>query len=221
MSGGRGDYELKGNRIPRMPRAVGDWKMKSSAGDQDIVSTLKIKSDDKGKLNATWPSDQGERTVTDIVSNRRDLTFKSTTKMGDQEKQATFSGTLRGNELTGILKSDRGDIQVTGTRLGGALIGTWNLEISSDRGDRKNRLVVYPDMTARYGATPVKAVALVGDKVTFKLEFGFGDRTFTSDFTGKIADDKITGELVSERGKQTVTGTKVARRGRRGPRTGG
>ena len=221
MSGGRGDYELKGSRIPRMPRAVGDWEMKYSVGDREIVSTLKIRSDAEGKLSATWPSDQVEHTVTDIVSNRRDISFKRATKMGDQEWQATFTGTLQGDEIAGTFASDRGDMKATGTRMGGNLIGTWNLDVSSDRGDRKNRLVVYPDMTARYGSTLVKAVTLAGDKVSFKLELGFGDRTFAMDFTGKIADDKMTGEITSDRGTQKVTGTKEARRGRGGPRNEG
>ena len=218
MSSDRGDREMKASRLPRIPRAVGDWQMKYTMGDREIVSTLKIRSDEQGNLTATWPSDMVEHTVTDIELNRRDLTFKRTTKMGDQEWQATFTGTLQGNEITGTFKSERGDMEVTGTRLGGDLIGTWNLEVSSDFGDRKNRLVVYPDMTARYGAALVKKVTLDGDKVAFKLEMGFGDRTFEMDFAGKIADGKLTGELSNDMGTQDVTGTKVVRR--RGMRGG-
>jgi hypothetical protein len=216
LSSDRGDREFKGKRMPRVPRAVGDWKMKYTVGDREIVSTLKIRSDEQGTLTATWPSDQVEHTVTDMKLDRRDLTFKRATKMGDQEWQATFTGTLRGNEMIGAFKSERGTMEATGTRVGGDLIGTWNLEISSDWGDRKNRLRVYPDMTARYGANFVKKVTLEGEKVSFKLELGWGDRTFEMDFTGKIAEGKLTGKLTSERGSSEITGTKVVRR--RGPR---
>jgi hypothetical protein len=218
MSSDWGDREMKATRMPRISRAVGDWQMKYSMGDREIVSTLKIRSDAEGNLTATWPSDMVEHKVTDIELNRRDLSFKRTTKMGDQEWQATFTGTLQGNEITGTFKSDRGDMESTGTLIGGDLIGTWNLDVSSDFGDRKNRLVVYPDMTARYGATLVKKVNLDGDKVLFKLEMGFGDRTFEMDFAGKIANGKLTGELTNDMGTQDVTGEKVVRR--RGMRGG-
>ncbi len=219
VSGGPwGDYEIKGSRMPRIPRAVGDWEMKYTVGDREIVSTLKIRSDEQGNLTATWPSDMVEHTVTDIQSDRRELTFKRTTKMGDQQWDSTFTGTVQGNEITGTFDSEMGSMEATGTRMGGEVIGTWDLVVSSQWGDGKNRLVVYPDMTARYGANLVEKVTLDGDQISFPLEFGWGDRTFNMDFTGKVTEDKLTAQLTSDRGTQEVTGTKVVRR--RGPRGG-
>ena len=154
MSSDRGDMEFKGSRMPRIPRAVGDWEIKYTIGDRDITSTLKIRADAQGNLTAQWPSDRVERTVSDLDLNRRDLSFKCTTKMGDQQWDSTFTGTLQRNEITGTLKSDRGEIEVTGTRMGADLIGTWELAISSNFGERKQRLLVNPDMTGYYGSTP-------------------------------------------------------------------
>lgn len=217
MSGVR-EYELTGKRAPRMSRAAGQWEMKYKMGEREITSMLIIKSDAEGNLSADMPSDRVQNTISNLtLENRTDLSFKRTIKMQDREFELTFAGTLQRDEITGAFKSERGDTPVTCTRVGSALIGTWNLGIASERGDRKQRLVVNPDMSGLYGALPVKEIKLEGDKVSFKLVMEFGQNRFEMDFAGKLADSKLTGELTSDRGSQKVTGTKVVRR--RGTRT--
>jgi len=147
------------------------------------------------------------------------LTFKRVSKIQDRQWEATFAGTLQRDGLTGAFKSERGEMPVTGTRIGSALIGTWNLDISSERGDRKQRLLVNRDMTGRYGALPIEEITLDGDNVSFKMTMAFGDQTFAMAFAGKLADATLTGELTSDRGSQKITGTKVVRR--RGRRNAG
>ena len=102
-------------------------------------------------------------------------------------------------------------MQVAGTRVGAALIGTWMLEVSYDSGDRRQRLRVNADMSGLYGATPVKEIKFEDDKVSFKVVREFRDQTFEMDFVGKLTEGKLTGELTSDRGSQQVTGTKVTR----------
>ncbi len=93
------------------------------------------------------------------------------------------------------------------------------LEITSERGTRKQRLLVNPDMSGLYGATPVKVIKFEDDKVSFKVVFAFRDQSFEMDFAGKLTDGKLTGELGSDRFSQQITGTKVVRTfGRRGGR---
>jgi hypothetical protein len=225
MSGGqRGEYEITGTRAPRMPRAVGQWELKYSIGTREITSTLIIKADAEGNLSAQMPSGRGETTISDLtLENRNELSFKRTSKFQDREFESTFAGTLQGNEITGTFKSQRGESPVTGTRIGTALIGTWNLDIDSDFGARKQRLVVNPDMSGLYGSMPVKEIKLDGDNVSFKIVMEFGQNTFEQDFAGKIAESGLTGTLSSERNGQTfsqkITGTRVVRR--RGPRNSG
>ena len=114
-----------------------------------------------------------------------------------------------------MIKSERGEITADGKQIGAPLIGTWNLETVSERGSRKNRLRVNPDMSGLYGAIPIKKVNLEGNQVSFKIVLEFGDQTFEMDFAGKVEDSKLTGELTSSRGSQKVTGTKVVRTFRR------
>ncbi|MFC1764448.1 hypothetical protein ACFL6U_20560 [Planctomycetota bacterium] len=223
MSSDQGDSPLKGKRLPRVPRAVGTWEMKYKRGERDITAKLIIKADAEGNLSGEWPSERGASTISDLTLERRDLTFKRTMKREDQEYVSTFTGTLeREGGITGTFKSEQGETPVTGTQMGAALIGTWNLDVTSDRGEGKQRLVVYPDMSGWYGSVALKGISLEGDKVSFKMTMQMRDQQAELAFTGKLAESGLTGELTSERGSQKITGTKAVNpRGGRGQRGGG
>lgn len=214
-SSSRGDYNLEGKRAPRMPRAVGGWEMKYKIGDRDITSKLVIKVDKEGKLTGQWQSRRGESEVTDLQYERGKLTFKRTSTYQDRKREYTFEGTIRGDTLSGTIKSERGEIEVEGKLVGGSLIGTWNLEVASERGSRKQRLRVYPDMSGMYGAISIKKINLENDQVDFLTVLKFGDQSFEIRFEGKIEDTKLTGEMTTSRGSQKITGTKVIRTFRR------
>lgn len=211
VSGGRGDYTLEGQRAPRMPRAAGIWEMTLKMQDREIPVTLTITPDKEGELTATWKSERGEMKVSRIEVERNTLTMALKSDNPDRQWEATFEGQLQQDGLSGTIKSERGEIAAEGKRRGGDLIGTWNLVTTSERGERKQRLVISPDLTAMYGAMPVKNVTIEGDKVNFKMTMSFGDRDFEMDFAGKVQDGKLNGELTTANGSQKVTGTKVVR----------
>jgi len=85
----------------------------------------------------------------------------------------------------------------------------------SERGSRKNRLRVNPDMSGLYGAIPIKKVNLKGNQVSFKIVLEFGDQKFEMSFEGKVEDSRLTGELTNSRGSQKIKGAKVIRTFRR------
>jgi hypothetical protein len=216
LSSDRGESKLEGTRSPRVPRVAGNWEMKMKMGEREITGTLVIKADKEGKLTGEWKSERGEHTISDLAYQRRSLTFKRKSKMDDREWESTFEGSIEGGDtLTGVFKSERGEIKAEGKLAGAALIGTWNLDIASERGDRKQRLVVNPDMSGLYGAVPLEKVNLEGNKVSFKAVMKFGEREFEMSFEGKLEESKLTGELTTSRGSQKVTGTKVVRSFRR------
>ena len=215
LSSDRGESKLEGKRSPRIPRVVGSWEMKLKVGEREFTSTLVVKADKQGKLSAQWQSQRGEHEITDLQYERGTLTFKRKSKFGDRQWESTFEGTVRRDTLTGIIKSERGEITAEGKRIGAALIGTWNLEITSERGSRKQRLKVNPDMSGLYGTIAIKKVDLKDDQVSFKMVLEFGERKFEMSFKGKLAESKLTGELTTSRGKQKVKGTKVIRTFRR------
>ena len=183
-----------------------------------------VKQDKEGKLIGQWQSQRGEHTISDMQYERGKLTFKRNTKIQDRQWDSTFDCTLqRDGTLTATIKSERGEINAQGKRLGAPIIGTWNLELVSgeeeNRRTRNQRLKVYHDLTALYGATPVDKVILQDGKVVFKIVLERGERKFEMNFDGKIEAEQLTGQMKTSRGIQKVTGKKVIRTPRRRTRT--
>jgi hypothetical protein len=204
----RGETEILGKRAPRTPRGVGSWEMKIKAGEREFTGTLMITADKEGNLRGMWKSDRGESEVSDVKYENRALTFTRVIQRENNRMEMAFEGTLGYNSLEGVFKSERGEATAEGTRIGASLIGTWNLDIESERGARKQRLRVNPDMSALYGSTVIKKVDLDGDKVSFKYTLQFGDQEYETSFEGKIAESKLSGELKTSRGTSKVTGTR-------------
>jgi hypothetical protein len=204
----RGEMEINGKRAPRTPRGVGSWEMKIQAGEREYTGTLVIAADKEGNLKGTWKSSRGESEVSDLKYENRNLTFKRIIQRDSGNMEMTFEGTLGYNSLDGVFKSDRGEAPTTGTRVGASLIGTWNLDIESERGPRKQRLRINPDMSALYGSMLIKKINLDGDKVSFKYVLQFNDQDYETSFQGKIAESRLTGELTTSRGTSKVTGTR-------------
>jgi len=211
LSSDRGDSDITGQRAPRTPRAVGTWEMKFKVGDRDVTSDLVITADKDRQLAGEWKSQWGEHQVTDVDYQRGNLSFKRKSKFQDREFESTFEGAFEDDALVGTIKSEMGDIEAKGTRLGGAAIGTWNLEVTAEWGSVKQRLQVNPDMTGLYGTIPVKKVELKDDQLSFDMVVPFGDQQFEMSFAGKIQDGKLTGEMTTSRGSQKITGTKIVR----------
>ena len=67
-----------------------------------------------------------------------------------------YEGALRRHEniLDGAFQTDRGKTPIAAMRLGSAIIGTWSLEVASERGTRRQRLEIRRDLTGWYGAAP-------------------------------------------------------------------
>lgn len=216
-SSDRGDFKLEGKRTPRMQRAVGIWEMTLKREEREFTSTLTIKVNKEGQLMGQWRSERGELAISDVQYERGNLNFKMERKSEERQWQAAFEGTIdrETGTLTGVIKSERGEMKAEGKRIGTPLIGTWNLEASSERGTRKQRLVVNPDMSGLYGSMAIKKVEFEDGKISFKIVMEFGDQTFEMNFAGKIEDSKLTGEMTTSRGSQKITGTKVIRRFRR------
>ncbi|MEJ5258878.1 MAG: hypothetical protein WHS88_01680 [Anaerohalosphaeraceae bacterium] len=213
LSGERGESEVTGRRLPRLPRVVGTWNLKYKVGDMDVEAKLIIKADKEGNLSGQWQSAPVESEVSDVKYERGTLSLKRKMKMGDRQMEASFEGTIdrQSGLLKGTLKSEMGDIAVEGARFGEALIGSWDLEIATDQGSYKQRLRVNPDLSGLYGTLPIEKIEFDGTKVSFKAKREFGERTFEISLDGKLADSKLTGQITTMRGTQTFEGKKIVR----------
>ena len=216
-SSDRGEQTVEGKRIPRLPDIVGTWAM--GYMDLRVSTTLAIQVDKHGKLTAKWKDPDATVTLTDFAykEGRVSFTYRS----------YPYEGRLRShkNVLSGVMTTERGAIQIAALRVGTALIGTWNLEVTSERGSRRQRLKIRPDMSGWYGATSielsvrppvtvsrrstVKSASLEGSTVTFKALTKVGERTFETSFAGKVSESKLSGEITTSRGSAKVVGKKV------------
>lgn len=208
FSSDRGETTVEGKRLRRMPMAAGTWQVKFNVGDREVSSTLTIKADENNNLSAEWQSQWGEHEITDVTFKKGKLTFKRTSKIQDRQWESDFEGTIKGHKLTGTLKSERGDIALEGRRDGAALIGKWDLELTSDRGTRKQILQVNPDLSGLYGPGPISKIELEGNQVSFRMVRTFGGQESETTFKCTLDGKKLTGERTSPRGTQTVTGNK-------------
>ncbi|MBZ0257883.1 hypothetical protein K8I31_17600 [bacterium] len=211
MASSFGEYSLEGHPMERISRAVGNWNIAFTVGDREIKSTLVINMDKEGEISVQWPSDRVKHEISDAAYQRGSLTFKVKSSMEDRQWESTFEGTLRGNNLSGTLKSEQGELSVEGERENAALIGNWSLEIETGQGNREQRLKVNPDMSGLYGSAPIEKVNFEDGKVSFKNILKFGDREFEMSFEGTLAETELTGTLTNSRGEQKVIGKKIIR----------
>ena len=218
MSSGRGDSDVTGQRRPRTSRAAGIWELNYKIRDRDITSALNITADAERELSAEWKSDRVQVEVSDVSYRRGTLTFKRKTTMGNSQRDSTFEGTIdrQTGFLEGMITPSEGEpIAVKGKRIGQAMIGIWNLDITGERRQYKQQLRVNPDMSGLYGTLPIAKIELKDDVVSFESKWEFGQRSFEMSFEGKLADEKLTGQITTSRGTQKVEGSKVVRRFRR------
>ena len=209
LSSDRGEFDVEGKRLKRVPMVMGNWETKLKMGEREFTAMLVVKAEEGGKLAADWQSQWGEHEITDVNFKGGKLSFKRKSKMQDRQWESTFEGTIKGHTLSGTITSERGDITAEGKRVGAALVGQWELEIISERGNRKQLLRVNPDLSAMYGPIAIKKVTLDDNEVAFKTVMEFGERKIETSFAGQLDGRKLTGELTTSRGSQKVTGRKI------------
>jgi hypothetical protein len=208
LTHGGSQSKIECRRSRKTPLAVGNWEMKFKVGEREITATLAVKTDKEGKLSAEWQSPVGEHKITDVQYEGGKLTFKRQSKIEDRQFESTFEGTIKKDTLSGIIKTEQGEMPAEGKLIGSAIIGIWNLDVDAPWGSSKQRLKVNPDMSGMFGINPVEKVTLDGDKVSFKIVPEFGRMRFEMNFEGKLDGSTLTGELKNPRGSQVVKGKK-------------
>jgi hypothetical protein len=213
LSSDRGTYTANATR--RKPRSpiLGRWEFKYTVADRDIVATLAVSEAAGGGIEGKWTSNFGEHVITAIKFQDGKLSLSRKSKLGDRDLETTYEGALKGNELSGAIKSELGEISANGRRLGADLIGRWELTSQSDQGPRTNLLTVFGDLTGRYevfgSETPFKDLKLDGNQFSCAVELQFGDQPFKLDLKGKVDGKSLKGEVESPRGTREFTGKRI------------
>ena len=208
-----GEFAANGARKKPLAPAAGQWDMQYKIGDRDVTGRLAMAQKADGSLEGKWTSQRGESTISNVKSQDGKLSFDRTSSFNGNEFKSSFEGTVQGDKLTGVFKSERGEIEATGQRFGAALIGTWELTLTSERGTFPGRLMINPDLSGRYEffgmEIPTKTLQFEGDQLAFTVEMGFGDQVSEMTFKGKVDGKSLKGQTTSTWGTSEVTGKKV------------
>jgi hypothetical protein len=208
FSSDRGDFQAEGARLRRPPAVTGQWQTKFTINDRQVTVDLVVRADQQRKLTADWNSQWGQHEITNINFKAGKLTFDRKSKFQDRQFDSSFEGKIKGHSLSGVIKSDLGEITVEGKRVGAPLVGLWELDIESDSGNRKQLLRINPDLSAMYGSLAVNRLEVDNDQVAFKTAVDFGERKYEISFAGTVEKRKLTGELTTSRGTRKITGEK-------------
>jgi hypothetical protein len=212
LTGDQGEMPANATRKKLKSPAVGQWEIKFNVMDRDITGVLIISEKPDGALTGQWTKEPGEHAVSNVKFQDGKLTLTRKSKIEDMEFETNYDGTVKGNELVGAWKSDMGEIPANGQRIGAALIGKWELTVTSERGTRTSLMTIDGDLTGTYesfGEIPIKNLKLDGGQVTFAMETSYQDQTFKQDFKGKLDGKTLKGQIVSERGTSEVSGKKL------------
>ena len=209
LSSDSGEITTEGKRLRRMVPILGSWDMTITMGEREFKTVLVVSHDKEKKLQAEWQSQWGEHGISDVRFKDGKLMFSRVSKFGDREWKTTYEGALKGHTLTGKFSSQQGQIPANGRRVGAALVGKWDLTVTSDQGIRKQRLTVLPDLSARFGALPIKKIGLEEGRVSFEMTLQFDYNDYEIGFEGRLDAGKLTGKLTSSQGISEVTGSKI------------
>jgi len=206
FSSDRGEFRVEGARLRRIPAVAGQWEMKFKIGDREVTADLIVKADEQRQLTADWKSQWGEHEITNVKFKAGKLTFDRKSRLRGRQMESSFEGKVKGHTLSGTIKSDRGEIEAEGKRVGAKAVGLWELDIVSDSGSRKQLFRINPDLSAMYGPIAVEKVHVDNGQVTFETAIEFGERKYEIGFTGQVEKRRLTGTLTTSRGTREVTG---------------
>ena len=96
---------------------VGEWQMNVNTPAREFVEKLTVTKNADGTLAGKWEGRRGESTISDVKFEAGKLTFTRTSKFRDREFTSTFEGTVEGDNIKGVFKSERGEREANATRI--------------------------------------------------------------------------------------------------------
>ena len=219
-------FDWKAIRVIGSKDVVGTWLFKVERDNDNIIETRLEVTQADGKLKGVYTSRNRERDVKEITLSEGKLRF---VVAGEREGNAfsfIYNGKITGNKMKGKVDYDfndnTGTLDFTGLKkVAPSVAGTWVFKIELDNGNiLEPQLVLTQDAdkfkgvyTSRDRELDVKEITVKDGRLRFVVT-GETDEgsTFSDIYKGKIADDKIGGqvdyEFNDESGSLDFTGRK-------------
>jgi hypothetical protein len=114
------DGALQGEAKTGADAIVGEWQMNVNMPARENVEKLTVTKSADGTLAGKWEGRRGESKISNMKFEGGKLTFIRTMDFGGQIRESEFEGTVVGDAIKGVFKSDRGDREASATRVGAA-----------------------------------------------------------------------------------------------------
>jgi hypothetical protein len=111
------DGTLQGEAKTGADAIVGVWQMNVNVSARENVEKLIITKNTDGTLAGKWVGQRGESKISNIKFEGGKLTFLRTSDFGGRIMESEFEGTVTGDAIKGVFKSDRGDREANATRV--------------------------------------------------------------------------------------------------------
>jgi hypothetical protein len=111
---------LQGEAKAGADTIVGEWQMSVNMPARESVEKLTITKNADGILAGKWAGQRGESKISNMKFEGGKLTFIRTSDFGGRIMESEFEGTVEGNAIKGVFKSDRGNRDANATRVGAA-----------------------------------------------------------------------------------------------------
>jgi len=110
---------LQGEAKSGADAIVGQWQMSVNMPAREVVEKLTVTKNADGTLAGKWvgQSQRGESTISYLKFDAGKLTFTRTSNFGGREMISDFEGTVEGDNIKGVFKTERGDRETTATRV--------------------------------------------------------------------------------------------------------
>jgi hypothetical protein len=200
---------------PQEKTIAGIWKLTVDFNGRQMNSTLTICTAEKEKPSVEWGLGGDEDQISNIKLDGNKLTFDRTRSFRDQEftSTVTLNYDKQKDMLKGTISTDRGDNDVTGTRIipKPDAVGTW--VIKTEKG--KSALTIKQkndklegNWTSPAGKSEISNIKFKNGKLTFDRITKSEDRESKSSFTGEVKGNELKGEITDEEGTTEVTATR-------------
>jgi hypothetical protein len=109
---------LQGEAKAGADAIVGEWQMSVNMPARENVEKLTITKGADGALAGKWEGRRGESKISNMKFEGGKLTFIRTSDFGGRIMESEFEGTVEGDSIKGVFKSDRGNRDANATRVG-------------------------------------------------------------------------------------------------------
>jgi hypothetical protein len=109
---------LQGEAKTGADAIIGEWQMSVNMPARENVEKLTITKNADGTLAGKWEGRRGESKISNMKFEGGKLTFIRASDFGGRIMESEFEGTVEGDAIKGVFKSDRGNRDTSATRVG-------------------------------------------------------------------------------------------------------